>query len=74
VPGDFLRQVAIDAVLELREITERAVSDLLTLAPFGTGNPPPLLAGAMWKWRSARGLDGKASEGDGAPEWPRGSG
>jgi single-stranded-DNA-specific exonuclease len=43
-PGDFLRQVAIDAVLELREITERAVLDLLTLAPFGNGNPPPLLA------------------------------
>src|SRR5439155_16229083 len=43
-PGDFLRQVPIDAVLELREITERAISDLLTLAPFGHGNPPPLLA------------------------------
>ena len=43
-PGDFLRQVAIDAELELREITERAVADLLTLAPFGNGNPPPLLA------------------------------
>jgi single-stranded-DNA-specific exonuclease len=41
---DFLRQVEIDAVLELREITEQAVADIFSLAPFGTGNPPPHFA------------------------------
>ncbi len=41
---DFLRQVEVDAVLEIREITERCVEDIFALAPFGTGNPSPLLA------------------------------
>jgi single-stranded-DNA-specific exonuclease len=41
---DFLRRVEIDAVLELREITEQAIDELFTLAPFGHGNPPPLFA------------------------------
>jgi len=43
VPRRLLRQVAIDAVLELREITERAVSDLLTLALSATA-PAAVLA------------------------------
>jgi single-stranded-DNA-specific exonuclease len=42
--GDFLPRLEIDAVLELREITERAIDELFTLAPFGHGNPPPLCA------------------------------
>jgi single-stranded-DNA-specific exonuclease len=41
---DFLRRLEIDAVLELREITEPAIEELFTLAPFGHGNPPPLFA------------------------------
>ena len=41
---DFARQVEIDAVVELREIDERSVRDVLALAPFGHGNPPPLMA------------------------------
>ena len=41
---DFLRRLEIDAVLELREITEQAIDDIFTLAPFGHGNPPPLFA------------------------------
>lgn len=41
---DFLRRLEVDAVLELREITEQAIDELFTLAPFGHGNPPPLLA------------------------------
>jgi single-stranded-DNA-specific exonuclease len=41
---DFLRQVEIDAVLELGEIGDEAVDDIFTLAPFGHGNPPPLFA------------------------------
>jgi single-stranded-DNA-specific exonuclease len=41
---DFLRRLEIDAVLELREISEQAVNEIFTLAPFGHGNPPPLFA------------------------------
>jgi single-stranded-DNA-specific exonuclease len=41
---DFLRRLEIDAVLELREISEHAVEELFQLAPFGHGNPPPLFA------------------------------
>jgi single-stranded-DNA-specific exonuclease len=41
---DFLRRLEIDAVLELREITDRAIDELFMLAPFGHGNPPPLCA------------------------------
>jgi single-stranded-DNA-specific exonuclease len=43
-PEDFLRRVEVDAVLELKEITERAVEDVFALAPFGCGNPPPMFA------------------------------
>jgi single-stranded-DNA-specific exonuclease len=39
---DFLRQVEVDAVVELREITERAIEDVFALAPFGHGNPSPM--------------------------------
>ena len=57
-PEDFLRQVTIDAVLEIREISERSVDEVFTLAPFGHGNPAPLFAAtnveiagppAVWK-------------------------
>jgi single-stranded-DNA-specific exonuclease len=41
---DFLHRLEIDALLELREITEAAIEELGTLAPFGHGNPPPLFA------------------------------
>jgi single-stranded-DNA-specific exonuclease len=41
---DFLRRLEIDAVLELREITEQAIEEIFTLAPFGHGNQPPLFA------------------------------
>jgi single-stranded-DNA-specific exonuclease len=43
-PEDFLSRVEVDAVVELREITDRTVADLFSLAPFGHGNPPPLLS------------------------------
>ncbi len=43
-PEDLLRCVEIDAVVELREIEERAVNEIFALAPFGYGNPPPLFA------------------------------
>jgi single-stranded-DNA-specific exonuclease len=43
-PEDFLRHVEIDAVIELREITEDAVRDIFSLAPFGHSNQPPYFA------------------------------
>lgn len=43
-PEDFRRELRIDAVIDFREITDRTVAEILRLAPFGTGNPPPLLA------------------------------
>ena len=43
-PEDFLKQVSIDAVLELREIGDQAIDELFALAPFGHGNAPPLFA------------------------------
>ena len=42
-PADFQPQLAIDAMLSLHELDERAVFELLDLAPFGFGNPAPLL-------------------------------
>ncbi|MEO8596347.1 MAG: single-stranded-DNA-specific exonuclease RecJ [Candidatus Solibacter sp.] len=41
---DFRRRVEIDAVLELREISEATVDELFALAPFGHGNEQPLFA------------------------------
>jgi single-stranded-DNA-specific exonuclease len=41
---DFLSRVEVDAVVELREITERAIEDVFSLAPFGHGNPAPMFA------------------------------
>lgn len=43
-PEDFLPVIRIDAVLDLREAGEQTTRDLAMLAPFGHGNPPPLLA------------------------------
>ena len=43
-PADLAPSLEIDAVVELREVDERATRDLLTLAPFGHGNPAPVLA------------------------------
>jgi single-stranded-DNA-specific exonuclease len=43
-PEDFLPRMDVDAVIELRDITEGAVQEVLALAPFGHGNPPPLVA------------------------------
>jgi single-stranded-DNA-specific exonuclease len=43
-PEDFLRRIEIDAVLDLREISERAIDEVFALAPFGHGNPAPMFA------------------------------
>jgi single-stranded-DNA-specific exonuclease len=43
-PEDFLRQVEIDAAIQLRDINDRSVDEVFSLAPFGHGNPAPLFA------------------------------
>jgi len=44
-PADFQPQLQVDAVVGLRELTTGpAVEELLAMAPFGFGNPPPVLA------------------------------
>src|SRR5580704_3938038 len=44
-PADFQPQLTIDATVTLRELTTGpAVEELLAMAPFGFGNPPPVLA------------------------------
>jgi single-stranded-DNA-specific exonuclease len=43
-PEDFRPRLEVDAAVELGGLTEPAVQEVLALAPFGHGNPPPLLA------------------------------
>ena len=43
-PADFVPQIAVDATVALSELNEAGVNELLALAPFGFGNPNPLLA------------------------------
>ncbi|HLY18914.1 MAG TPA: single-stranded-DNA-specific exonuclease RecJ [Bryobacteraceae bacterium] len=41
---DLAPRLEIDAVLDFHEIDERSVAEVLSLAPFGCGNPAPLFA------------------------------
>ncbi len=43
-PEDLQPQLAIDGIVELREIDERSAAGLFALAPFGHGNPLPVFA------------------------------
>ncbi len=44
-PADFQPQLAIDATVSLRDLTTGpAIQELLAMAPFGFGNPAPVLA------------------------------
>ena len=43
-PEDFLPQLDIDAVIDFGDLADAAVQEVLALAPFGHGNPPPLVA------------------------------
>jgi single-stranded-DNA-specific exonuclease len=43
-PEDFQPEIEIDSALRLDEIGERAVEDVLSMAPFGCGNPAPVFA------------------------------
>jgi len=62
-PDDFVPEIEIDSELEFSEIDDRSVRDLLKLAPFGHGNPAPVLWAAglevasppvVWKEKHAR--------------------
>jgi single-stranded-DNA-specific exonuclease len=41
-PADFIKTVEIDAEIDFREIDDASVKQILSLAPFGFGNPCPL--------------------------------
>jgi single-stranded-DNA-specific exonuclease len=43
-PSDFVRELEVDALLELREVGEDVAREVLALEPFGFGNPAPLFA------------------------------
>ncbi len=57
---DLRRQIEIDGEVSLEELTPEAVSELDRLAPFGMGNPAPVLV-----TRGLR-LDGVTRVGDGS--------
>jgi len=41
--ADFVAEIEIDAEIDFDEITDQTIAELLNLAPFGFGNPPPTL-------------------------------
>jgi single-stranded-DNA-specific exonuclease len=43
-PEDFCPEIEVDSVLRLDEITEQSAADVLSMAPFGCGNPAPVFA------------------------------
>jgi single-stranded-DNA-specific exonuclease len=43
-PADFERELAIDSTIALEEINTESAAAVLSLAPFGYGNPAPLFA------------------------------
>jgi single-stranded-DNA-specific exonuclease len=44
-PADFRPLLSIDALVDLKELTTGpSVAELLSMAPFGFGNPPPIMA------------------------------
>lgn len=62
-PQDFIPQLEIDACVDFHEINERSVAEILSLAPFGCGNPAPVFAAldvevagvpAIWKEKHLR--------------------
>ena len=42
-PADFVPQLALDTTARFDELDDQAAEELLSLAPFGFGNPAPLL-------------------------------
>jgi len=62
-PDDFRHSIALDGELDFREVDDASVAEILSLAPFGCGNPTPLFAvrgvevagqPAVWKERNLR--------------------
>lgn len=62
-PDDLTPTIDVDSAIDFREVNEQAVTEVLSLAPFGHGNPAPLFAvrGAelagepvVWKERHLR--------------------
>jgi len=43
-PEDFVPEMELDTWLDFDELDDRAAADILSLAPFGMGNPAPLFA------------------------------
>jgi single-stranded-DNA-specific exonuclease len=43
-PEDFLPRLQVDAVVEFGDLTDPCIQEILALAPFGHGNPLPVLA------------------------------
>jgi single-stranded-DNA-specific exonuclease len=43
-PDDFVHTIEVDATLDLSELNDRSASQILSLAPFGCGNPAPSFA------------------------------
>ncbi len=43
-PDHFTAEVEVDAALDFQEINERSAAGVLSLAPFGFGNPTPVFA------------------------------
>ena len=39
---DFIKTLEIDAEIDFREIDDASVNQILSLSPFGTGNPTPV--------------------------------
>ena len=62
-PDDFRHSIALDGELDFREVDDASIAEVLSLAPFGNGNPSPLFAvrnvevagePAIWKERNMR--------------------
>ena len=43
-PDDFRHSISVDGELDFREVDDASVAEILSLAPFGSGNPTPLFA------------------------------
>ncbi|MEO8096762.1 MAG: single-stranded-DNA-specific exonuclease RecJ [Acidobacteriota bacterium] len=43
-PADFERELTVDAEIAMHEISNESVAHILSLAPFGFGNPAPMFA------------------------------
>jgi len=41
-PQDFQPELEVDATLDFQEITDQALAEILSMAPFGHGNPAPI--------------------------------